>query len=163
MTNKEYEYSFKVDSLDQVIKYLEDNNYKNTSILKQNRKVYENENNKSIIARITTNNIDNKEEVLIDFKNVKENDNNLKVSAESMPIEINNNYDKFLSILDVLDFELKIELIRTRYIYEKDEVIFELDDYKYPKMCVVAVEGNNIKVDNEYKKIINLIDNIIKE
>lgn len=163
MTNKEYEYSFKVDSLDQVIKYLEDNNYKNTSILKQNRKVYENKNNKSILARITTNIIDNKEEILIDFKNVKEIDNNLKVSNESIPIEINNDYYKFLSILDVLDFELKIELIRTRYIYEKDEVIFELDDYVHPKMRVVAIKGNNEKVDNEYKKIINLIDNIIKE
>jgi 5-methyltetrahydropteroyltriglutamate--homocysteine methyltransferase len=63
MTNKEYEYSFKVDSLDQVIKYLEDNNYKNTSILKQTRKVYENKNNPSMIARITTNIVDDKEEV----------------------------------------------------------------------------------------------------
>ncbi len=164
MTRKEYEYNFKVNSLDSVIKYLNDNGYIKTCILKQTRKVYENKNNPSMIARITTNIVDDKEEVLIDFKNVKNKENNLKISDESVPIQINDNeIDKYLSILDVLEFEFKIELIRTRYIYEKNNVKFEIDDYIYPKMCVVALEGNCTEVDAEYKRIINTIGCIVKE
>ena len=62
---EEYEYSFKVKSLEPVFMYLKENNYKEIFNKKQNRIVYENIKNRNIISRITSND----EDYLFDFKN----------------------------------------------------------------------------------------------
>ena len=102
---KEYEYSFKVESIQPYIKYCEDNKYKKKSVIKQNRIVFENKNNNHIIARITTEIQDDSEISLLDFKNVKNSNENLKISNESIPLKITKeNKDAILSTLNVLEF-----------------------------------------------------------
>ena len=152
---KEYEYSFKVKDIKPYIEYCKNNNYINKSITKENRIVYENNNLKHIIARITTNDY----ETILDFKNVNKEQNDLKISTESLPLKIDNNINEIKSILQVLDFYETANNIRTRYIYEKDGVIFEIDEYINTKMNVIAIEGNKTKVDNIY----NELKTIIKE
>ena len=55
------------------------------------------------------------------------------------------------SILNVLEFYEVANNFRTRYVYQKNGVIFEIDDYTKPKMKVVAVEG----VDEEVEIVCN--------
>ena len=151
---EEYEYSFKVDNISFYIKYCEDNSYKLISKCIQNRIVYENIYNKDLIARITKENKDNKEITLFDCKNVSENNNLLKVSNESIPIEVTEyNKKEIYSLLDVLGFKETSNLERIRYEYILDDVKFEIDEYIKPKMSVVAIEGNRNKVDGIYKDV----------
>ena len=82
---KEYEYNFMVKSLEPYIKYCKENNYEE-KILEQKRIVYESKYDDNLLARITTN---NKTQTILDFKNVKENDKLLKISQESLPINVN--------------------------------------------------------------------------
>ena len=157
---EEYEYSFKVESIKPYIDYCKKNNYKEISVNKQNRVVYENKNSESIIARLTTKIINDKKEVIFDCKNVGRNDNDLKVSKESLPMKVTKNNQKQIeSVLEVLDFYEAANNIRTRYIYEKDNVKFEIDDYESPKMQVVAIEGIKDEVDNVYKDLLTKVDN----
>lgn len=146
---KEYEYSFKVKDINPYIEYCENNNYINKSITKENRIVYENDSLKHVIARITTNNY----ETILDFKNVNKEQNDLKISNESLSLKIDNNINEIKSMLEVLGFYETANNIRTRYIYEKDGVIFEIDNYINPKMNVIAIEGNKTKVDNIYNEL----------
>ena len=155
---KEYEYSFKVKDIKPFIEFCENNNYKKLSITTQNRVVYENKNNEHIIARITTKIIDGKKSTMLDFKNVGEKHRDLKISNESLPIEVNENNSKTLySVLEVLDFYVAASNDRTRYEYEKNGVLFEIDDYTNPKAQVVAIEGNKEAVDSVYEIIKKLI------
>ena len=155
---KEYEYSFKVKDIKPFIEFCENNNYKKLSITTQNRVVYENKNNEHIIARITTKIIDGKKLTMLDFKNVGEKHRDLKISNESLPIEVNENNSKTLySVLEVLDFYVAASNDRTRYEYEKNGVLFEIDDYTNPKAQVVAIEGNKEAVDSVYEIIKKLI------
>ena len=151
---EEYEYSFKVSSIKPYIKYCEENNYKKVDVTSQNRIVYENAHNEHIIARITKEIKGGKETTKFDCKNVGESRDTLKISGESIPMEvIESNRKEIESILDVMDFKEAANLNRTRYIYEKDNVIFELDDYTTPEMYVVALEGEKDAVDRVYKEI----------
>lgn len=64
-----------------------------------------------------------------------------------------------LSILDTTDFILQSDNVRTCYVYKKDDVMFEMDDYTKPQiMQVVALEGNQEKVEQIYNEIKNLIN-----
>lgn len=158
---EEYEYSFKVESIKPFIEYCENNGYKQIEKSSQIRVVYENIHNRHIIARITQKTINDSMKRLLDFKSVSNNRESLKVSNESIPLVINSKNEASInSILDVLNFEKVSSLKRTRYVYELDNVKFEIDDYEEPKMCVVAIEGQKDCVDIVYKKIIslNLID-----
>ena len=140
---KEYEYSFKVKSIKPYIDYCISNNYKEISITKENRIVFENKNNENIIARITTN---DKNEISLDFKNVCKNREDLNISKESLPIKFTeDNIENIKSILDVLEFYETANNIRIRYIYKLNGVKFEIDDYINPKMQVVAIEGEDVK------------------
>ena len=157
---EEYEYSFKVESIKPYIDYCKKNNFKEISVTKQNRVVYENKNSENIIARLTTKIINNKKEIFFDCKNVGKNDNDLKVSKESLPIKVTKNNQKQIeSLLEVLDFYEVANNIRTRYIYEKGNVKFEIDNYESPKMQVVAIEGIKNDVDNIYKDLLIKVDN----
>ena len=153
---EEYEYSFKVNSIVPYIEYCKLNNYKLKKEVKQNRVVYENINNDKIIARITTEDKDNKKTKVINFKNLQEKNNKLKFSYETIPLQITNKNSKAIeSILDVLEFKKASDLYRIRRVYEKDGVIFEIDEYKMPKMNVVAIEGLKDRVDKIYKETCN--------
>lgn len=146
---EEYEYSIKVKNIEPYIEYCENNNYTNKSITNENRIVYHNDNLKHVIARLTI----NENDTILDFKNINKEENDLKISNESLPMIVNNNMDVIKSMLNVLGFYENANNERTRYIYEKDDVIFEIDNYIKPKMCVVAIEGNKNKVDMIYKEI----------
>lgn len=155
---EEYEYSFKVSSIKPYIEYCEKNDYKKESEILENRKVYENKYNPNMIARITKTVIGLKEQIVFDCKNVKEERHDLKESQESIPLVFNqSDYSTIESILKTLEFKLVADNIRTRYVYKKNEIKFEIDDYKIPKAQVVAIEGNKEEVDQLYFKLKQII------
>jgi hypothetical protein len=64
------------------------------------------------------------------------------------------NKESIMSILDILGYKIKKELVRKRYVYVKDKVKFEIDDYTSPEiMHVVAIEGEKEQVDKIYNKV----------
>ena len=147
---EEYEYSFNVSDIKPYIEFCKKNKYKKVKEIKQHRKVYENKHNRNIISRITTEN----DITVIDFKNTNKSYNNLNISNESKSLKINKtNAEFFDSILNILDFEQSADNYRIRYIYKKDNVTFEIDDYSSPKMFVVAVEGERNEVDKVYNEL----------
>lgn len=162
---KEYEYSFKVKSIKPFIDYCEENGYEKVSEVIQNRIVYENKHTEDIIARITKKIIDGNEKAVFDIKNVGKRNENLKDSTESIPLTITEENTNIIdSMLSVLDFYEAANNYRTRYIYVKNGVKFEIDDYIRPKMQVIGIEGNKDAVDTIYNEIIqNKIGNILKD
>lgn len=156
---EEYEYSFKVPSIKPYIEYCENNNYEKVNEVTQNRVVFENKHSKNIIARITTKIDGDKKYTLFDCKNVNKEDRDLKISSESLPIEVTNDNEKSIySMLEVLDFYEAAKNYRTRYIYKKDGVTFEIDNYIEPKMQVVGIEGKRSEVDKVYNNLKELIN-----
>jgi len=152
---QEYEYSFKVKTIIPFIDYCKNNDYDELKIENQNRIVYENNNSDDIIARITTKIINGKTNIIFDCKNIGKRDNDLKISKESLPIKITKNNKKQIeSLLDVLDFYEAANNCRTRYVYEKNDIKFEIDDYENPKMKVVAIEGKKETVDKIYSELL---------
>ena len=151
----EYERSFNVENIEPYLKYCEENGYELLSKVKQNRVVYECKHNPHIIARITTETVNNKTTVLFDYKNVEKSNADLKISKESIPMLVTEeNKDVVLSILNVTDFILQSDNHRTRFVYQKDDVIFEIDSYTKPQiMQVVAIEGNKEKVEQIYLEL----------
>lgn len=148
---KEYEYSFKVINTEAFINYCKEHKYIKTKEIKQNRKIYENKHNKHMIARITTDIQDNHYEIIFDCKNVQKEEGCLKISKESIPIKIEKeNLEKIESMLKVLDFEESVDNLRIRTVYQKDDIKFEIDDYIYLDIKVVAIEGSKEKVDMIY-------------
>lgn len=149
----EYEYSFKVKDISPYIKYCSDNDYKKEKENFQTRELYTNSN--QVLARVTTQITDEKEEVLINFKDQNETENVLKTSRETPALKITNeNKEFFESMLNILQFDKYKTLKRKRYVYSKDGVIFEIDEYSAPEeMYVVAIEGEKSKVDEVYNEI----------
>lgn len=152
---KEYEYSFKVESIKPYLEYCIENNYKKESEVKQNRIVYENKHTNDIIARITKKIVDNKETSTFDIKNVGVRDKNLKDSTESIPLLLTDENKNIIeSIIKTLDFYEAANNYRTRYVYKKNGVKFEIDNYIQPKMQVVGIEGNKNEVDKIYNELV---------
>ena len=148
----EYEYSFKVKDLTKYLDYCKKNNYQLEEETNQERILYRNAN--KTIARITTKIKDNKANTYLDFKDENDSDEILKVSRETIPLKVTkNNKEAVLSILDMLGYQKDKTLIRKRWVYKKDEITFEIDDYKEPKMKVVAIEGNKEQVDKVYQEL----------
>ena len=114
----EYEYSFKVESIERYIDYCNNNGYELIDKVKQTRTLYRNSN--KTMARITIN--DNK--MFLDFKEDNLTEDILKIRKESLPLEFND-IKSINSILDFLEYKKDITLIRNRKIYEKDNVKFE--------------------------------------
>ncbi len=151
---EEYEYSIKVESIDPIIEYCKSNNYILKSIMNQNRIVYENHYSKDIIARITTSIKDGEKHCVFDCKNIGTRNRALKISNESLPIEVTDeNRKEIESILSTLNFYQSANNTRTRYVYMKDGVKFEIDDYITPIMVVVGIEGERAKVDKIYNEL----------
>lgn len=156
---EEYEYSFKVSNVKPYIEYCENNNYEKISEVTQNRKVYENKHSDHIIARVTTKTINGKKETVFDCKNVNKKDRDLKVSSESVPIKVTKSNEKSIySMLEVLDFYEAANNYRTRYVYNKNGITFEIDDYIEPKMQVIGIEGVKSEVDKVYEELKKLIE-----
>ena len=154
---KEYEYSFKVESIKPYVEYCEKNGYEKISVTTQNRVVYENKHSEHIIARVTTTEIDGKKETVFDCKNVGETHKSLKISNETIPMVVTDeNKEIVKSILEVLDFYEAANNIRTRYEYVSGGVKFEIDDYIRPQAQVVAIEGEKELVDKVYEQVKNL-------
>lgn len=154
---QEYEYSFNVDYFGPFVDYCESNGYQKISVENQNRVVYQNAQMQNIIARITTTKTGKKNTIVFDCKVVEKSDNDLKVSKESKEIVVNrSNRDGILSMLDTLGFYISADNTRTRYVYEKEGVRFEIDEYTRPKMNVVAIEGEKQRVDKVYNVVKNM-------
>ncbi|MBQ9319056.1 MAG: hypothetical protein IJR82_05435 [Bacilli bacterium] len=137
----EYEYSFKVKDLTKYLDYCKKNDYQLVEETNQERILYRNAN--KTIARMTTKIKDNKAKIYLDFKDDNDSDEILKVSRETIPLEVTDSNKKaVLSILDMLGYQKDKILVRNRWVYKKDKVTFEIDDYKEPQMKVVAIEGN---------------------
>lgn len=152
---KEHEYSFEVKDLTPFINFCEKNDYKFISKNKQTRIIYRNVN--KTMARITLNEEDGKVVKQLDFKEDKLSSDVLIERKESLALEYVND-EAIESILEFLEYKRDNTLIRTRIVYEKDEVKFEFDIYEEPrKTCVVALEGNNEKADLVYQQICKLI------
>ncbi len=155
---EEYEYNFKVKSIEPFINFCKQNGYKEKQISTQNRVVYENKNKKTMLARITTDIKNNKKTTVLDFKNVDNKNRNFKISNESLPIKVTSKNKKaIMSILQTLEFEEVANNFRTRYVYEKNNVEFEIDDYTRPQMKIVAIEGDR----NEVEKVKLLIEKLL--
>ncbi len=155
---EEYEYNFKVQSIEPFINFCKQNGYKEKQISTQNRVVYENKNKKTMLARITTDIKNNKKTTVLDFKNVDNKNINFKISNESLPIKVTSKNKKaIMSILQTLEFEEVANNFRTRYVYEKNNVEFEIDDYTKPQMKIVAIEGER----NEVEKVKLLIEKLL--
>lgn len=150
---EEYEYSIKVKDIEPFMNYCKENNYELINKTVQKRNLYRN--NNKILARVTTiENIESKN-VFLDFKDENESDNILKVSRESGKIDVTDNMDFVKNILSMLEFDFYKELYRVRYIYVKNNVKFEIDEYMKPEMKVVGIEGNKEEVDKVYKVLEN--------
>lgn len=152
----EYEYNFKVDDIGVVTKFCEENGFILASKTSENRVVFENRQNRKIISRLTTTFGESEKVTVWDFKNVGKNDNLLKVSKESEAMKLDEAGIKIArSMLEVMDFEQSADNLRTRYVYEKNDVKFEIDDYTRPEMKIVAIEGEKNQVDKLYQILIS--------
>ena len=151
--NTEYEYSFKTENIEKYIKYCEDENYKKKSENRQIRKLFKNETN--IMGRITIDYIDGKETIVFDFKNNDKSKTILKENKESIPLKVQNeDMTSIESILSFLNLKLDKVLDRTRIVYEKNNVKFEIDKYISPEvMNVIGIEGNKEEVDEVYNHL----------
>ena len=77
----------------------------------------------------------------------------MKICRESGEIEVTNSMEFVNSLLEMMEFKFHKKLERKRYVYEKGNVKFEIDDYKVPKAKVVAIEGEKLEVDKVYSEI----------
>ena len=145
----EYEYSFKVKTLDSYIEYCKNNKYKLKEESVQKRILYKN--TTKVIARITSNN----EGIFLDFKDEDESDVVLKISKESKPLKINEHDIKTInSMFKVLGYKKIRILSRKRIVYYKSGVKFELDEYSSPKnIKVVGIEGKKDLVNKAYSEL----------
>ncbi len=149
----EYEYSFKVDSLDWYKKYCEENGYEKRLEYDQVRELFTSDN--KVLARITTTKTGENTDVFLDFKDDDDSDKVYKESRETIPLKVTDeNRGAIDSILNILGYKKKKHLVRKRYIYKKGKVKFEMDDYTKPEiMHVVAIEGDKDEVTKVYNEI----------
>lgn len=146
---KEYEYSYNVKSLNKILSFCENNNFKFLEKSEQERTIYRNDN--KTMARITKNVINGVLRYELDFKEDNYTQDLIKNLRESESLEFSN-VSAVYSILEFLGYKKDNTLIRTRYIYETDGVKFELDEYVKPKeTCVISFEGEKCKVDEMFK------------
>ena len=148
----EYEYSYKVKDIEPFINYCKENGYSKLKENMQTRILYHNAN--KMLARITKTEIG--EDVYTEFNLKDEGDleNNLNVCRESPMLVIDDTNKEFImSMLEMLDFKKFKTLKRKRYVFEKGNVKFEIDDYIEPCMKVVAIEGEKESVDKVYEEL----------
>ena len=156
MNNTEYEYSFEATSLHPFIDYCNKNGYTFIHKHKQERTIYRNK-DRTLMGRITINDKNGTITKQLDFKEDKLIEGQiLGERKESLPLDYTDD-NVVASILNILEFTKDNTLIRTRYVYQKDGVIFELDEYTEPRItCAVGVEGEKEQVDKVYNEVKDL-------
>ena len=155
--NEEYEYSFKVRDIKDFVNYCMLNKYEKKDEYFQTRILYKN--GGPIMARVTENIYDDKVLKILNFKDDNLNDNDLKISKESKDLIINDdNQDFVYSLIEILNLTNRKILKRKRYVYEKNNVKFEIDEYIEPVMNVIAIEGLKENVDKVYKDLEEVIN-----
>lgn len=154
---KEYEYSFKVSNLTPCFEYCEKNGYELLFKNKQIRTLYKN--STGIMARITIDEVNGKTVKTLDFKEDKIDDNVLKIREESEPVQFEND-SEILEKLSNLNYKKGQTFVRTRTVYKKDDVTFEIDEYEQPMQSkVIAIEGKKEPVDKAYKDMKGIYGN----
>ena len=105
------------------------------------------------MARITEDKTKNCSVFSLDFKEDKLSSNVLNVRKESKAL-VFDDLDAVLSVLDFLNYSKDNVLNRTRFVFEKDSIICEIDIYDFQKdEVVVSIEGQDyVGVDAFYKK-----------
>lgn len=155
--NKEYEYSFKVKNIKDFVQYCIFNKYEKQEEYLQTRTLYKN--GGLIMARITENIYVDKREKILNFKEDNLNDNTLKISKESKDLVITDDNQEFVySLIEILNLTTKKVLKRKRYVFEKNNVRFEIDEYSEPAMNVVAIEGLKENVNDVYNDLREIIN-----
>lgn len=155
--NKEYEYSFKVKDIKEFVQYCSTNKYEKKEEYLQTRILYKN--GGPVMARVTENIYNDRSEKILNFKDDNLNDNTLKISRESKDLIVNEANQEFVnSLIEILDLTNKKVLKRKRYVFEKNNVKFEIDEYIEPVMNVVAIEGLQEEVDAVYKELEEIIN-----
>lgn len=155
--NKEYEYSFKAKNIKDFVQYCIFNKYEKKKEYLQTRTLYKN--GGPIMARITENIYVDKREKILNFKEDNLNDNTLKISKESKDLVITDDNQEFVySLIEILNLTTKKVLKRKRYVFEKNNVRFEIDEYSEPAMNVVAIEGLKENVNDVYNDLREIIN-----
>lgn len=158
--NKEYEYSFKVKDVVPFVDYCVNNNYQLKKEYEQTRILYKN--GGKVMARITKNIYKNEKVEILNFKDDNLDDSVLKLSRETKDLIITDENREFVnSLLEILELNETKKLVRKRYVYAYNNVIFEIDKYTTPAMNVVAIEGKKDEVDDVYNELKSVIDNSI--
>ena len=153
MNNIEKEYSIKVTNIKPFLTYCKENNFKKIEKTEQVRTLYKKED--KTMLRLTIKKYGRKVVKEIDFKEDLLSKDNYIERKESLPLTYTDD-EAINSIIDFLGYKKDIELIRTRHVYEKQDVKIEIDEYTSPKkMLVVSIESNNKlskEIYNELKK-----------
>ena len=147
----EYEYSYKVTDLTEY-ENLVKSKYEFKDEYVEKRIIYRNRANKTI-ARISIIN----EQMYLDFKEDQVYDNGSITRNESKQIKVDN-LDACEDILSFLHYEKDNTLLRTRSIYESENIKFEIDKYIEPNtVYVFSFEGDKNTCDtfNEQIKELN--------
>lgn len=111
------------------------------------------------MARVTENIYSDKSETVLNFKDDNLNDKALKVSRESKDLIVDGDNQDFVnSLIEILDLTNKKVLKRKRYVFGKNNVKFEIDEYIEPIMNVLAIEGLKEEVDEVYKELESIIN-----
>lgn len=154
--HEEYEYSFKVKSLDEFINYCTINKYRKIEDYKQVRTLYKN--GSKVMARVTKNIYEDKTLEILNFKENNLDDDVLTISHETADLIITKENRKFVnSLIEILNLDKIKVLKRNRVVYKKGKVKFEIDEYISPKMKVVAIEGFKKDVDRVYSELYETI------
>ena len=83
----------------------------------------------------------------------------MKISRESKDLIVTSENEEFVeSLLQILDLNNKKVLKRKRYVFVKEYVKFEIDEYLEPIMNVIAIEGIKEEVDKVYESLSELIN-----
>lgn len=151
MNNIEQEYSFKVTDIKPFINYFKNNSFKKTSKTLEQRTLYRKKD--KTLLRLTIKKSGHKIIKEMDFKeDILSNDVYIQ-RKESLPIVYTDD-EAVNSVINFLGYEKHITLIRTRYIFKKEDLKVEIDDYISPnKMFVVAIEGNVNKTSKIYNEL----------
>lgn len=153
MKNKEFEYSFKVTSLDPFFNYCKENGYKEIEKNKQTRILYKKQD--KTMARLTIKETKDGIKKELDFKQDLTTNDVLTERKESMAIPYEDD-EAVLSIIEFLGYKKDIVLCRIRSVLQKENVKFEIDDYLSPEQIyVVAIEGEEKESTNVYQEIKN--------
>lgn len=153
LISSEYECCFKSKSAQPFINYCESNGFVKTKSCYQVREIFRGE---GFIARITTDEINGKKSLTLDFKEDKRSGELVITRKESEALIITDK-NAALSILEFLALKKDNEVKRNRIVYENDLIKFEIDDY-FDGCYVIAIEGDSAKVDETYEKVKHLID-----